>query len=350
MLRLKAIVIGLSLVVFGHVGNPIHAEIVHPLQPTFSDSLTFNYLLASRGINQDLHSVIDDSISTGKESGDEKKADFKTSDHQNPRKVISFAAQSVSHDSPFPEGISNSLPASQDTESLSDNLRVESIPQPLGDGVGSGGPDLPNSTITAPFSEEEIVPSYIIHEPSGSQEARHTSEPEHPVEEAHSFSSSTDGSSSLEQPEEPDGISSIDYPQPPSSFPISRFDWVTNPADADANLAGLEPSSGILQENSSPSSGAEPADLNDVSSLLPARFSGVLDPSWEPSAASEHSSYGSIPLILNEAVERNIQYFRDGIHDRFQSYLDRFHHYRGLVEPIFKEYGLPPELMYLSLV
>ncbi|MDX1411941.1 MAG: LysM peptidoglycan-binding domain-containing protein, partial [Nitrospirales bacterium] len=49
-------------------------------------------------------------------------------------------------------------------------------------------------------------------------------------------------------------------------------------------------------------------------------------------------------------VERNIQYFRDGIHDRFQSYLDRFHHYRGLVEPIFKEYGLPPELMYLSLV
>jgi len=60
--------------------------------------------------------------------------------------------------------------------------------------------------------------------------------------------------------------------------------------------------------------------------------------------------YEEIPVIVNPAVERNIHYFQNVIHDRFQEWLTRFYVYRPLVEQIFVEVGLPKELIYLSLV
>ena len=60
--------------------------------------------------------------------------------------------------------------------------------------------------------------------------------------------------------------------------------------------------------------------------------------------------YENIPVIVNPAVERNIHYFQNVIHDRFQEWLTRFYAYRPLVEQIFVEVGLPKELIYLSLV
>ena len=60
--------------------------------------------------------------------------------------------------------------------------------------------------------------------------------------------------------------------------------------------------------------------------------------------------YEDIPVIVNPAVERNIHYFQNVIHDRFQEWLTRFYAYRPLVEQIFVEVGLPKELIYLSLV
>lgn len=81
-----------------------------------------------------------------------------------------------------------------------------------------------------------------------------------------------------------------------------------------------------------------------------ARFARVLDPQWEEPLQRRPGAYGSIPLVLNESVEKNLEYFQHGIPERFQSYLDRFHHYQDLVEPVFRELGLPLELMYLSLV
>ncbi|GJL64012.1 MAG: hypothetical protein NPIRA04_26660 [Nitrospirales bacterium] len=60
--------------------------------------------------------------------------------------------------------------------------------------------------------------------------------------------------------------------------------------------------------------------------------------------------YGNVPLVLNGHVERNLNYFQNGIPERFQSYLDRYAKYQGLVEQIFKEFGLPTELGHLSLV
>ena len=61
-------------------------------------------------------------------------------------------------------------------------------------------------------------------------------------------------------------------------------------------------------------------------------------------------AYEDIPVIVNPAVERNIHYFQNVIHDRFQEWLTRFYAYRPLVEQIFVEVGLPKELIYLSLV
>ena len=63
-----------------------------------------------------------------------------------------------------------------------------------------------------------------------------------------------------------------------------------------------------------------------------------------------HSSYGEISLVLNSTVERNLHYFQDVIPERFQEYLDRFNRYKPDVQPIFEEFNLPKELMYLSLV
>ncbi len=60
--------------------------------------------------------------------------------------------------------------------------------------------------------------------------------------------------------------------------------------------------------------------------------------------------YGNVPLVLNRHVERNLNYFQSGIPDRFQGYLDRYEKYKALVERIFVEFGLPPELGHLSLV
>lgn len=81
-----------------------------------------------------------------------------------------------------------------------------------------------------------------------------------------------------------------------------------------------------------------------------ARFARIFDPTWETPRMKKAGAYGTIPLVLNESVEKNLQYFQHGIPERFQSYLDRFHHYQDLVEPVFRELGLPLELMYLSLV
>ncbi len=70
-----------------------------------------------------------------------------------------------------------------------------------------------------------------------------------------------------------------------------------------------------------------------------------------PQAAAESAPlYEDLPVIVNPAVERHIEYFQNDIHDRFQEWLTRFYAYRPLLEQIFVEFDLPKELIYLSLV
>lgn len=81
--------------------------------------------------------------------------------------------------------------------------------------------------------------------------------------------------------------------------------------------------------------------------------SATHDGSLTPALSHRESrdlGYEDIPVIVNPAVERNIHYFQNVIHDRFQEWLTRFYAYRPLVEEIFLEVGLPKELIYLSLV
>ena len=80
------------------------------------------------------------------------------------------------------------------------------------------------------------------------------------------------------------------------------------------------------------------------------RYASIFRPDWEPDLTGVRAPYGEVPLVLNPSVERNLRYFQTGIKDRFQSYLDRFEHYKPVVQQIFKEFGLPVELSYLSLV
>ena len=61
-------------------------------------------------------------------------------------------------------------------------------------------------------------------------------------------------------------------------------------------------------------------------------------------------SYPMMPLELNQHVKRNLDFFQNHIHERFQKFLDRFEKYKILVQGIFIEAGLPPELGYLSLI
>ena len=80
------------------------------------------------------------------------------------------------------------------------------------------------------------------------------------------------------------------------------------------------------------------------------RYASIFRSDWEPDTTGVRSPYGEVPLILNPSVERNLRYFQTGITERFQGYLDRFEHYKPVVQQIFKEFGLPVELSYLSLV
>ena len=80
------------------------------------------------------------------------------------------------------------------------------------------------------------------------------------------------------------------------------------------------------------------------------RYARALASSANPGDAGAQPLYDEIAVILNPAVERNVRYFQTGIRDRFQRALDRFYPYEPLLEQIFAEFGLPHDLVYLSLV
>ncbi|MDE0144507.1 MAG: LysM peptidoglycan-binding domain-containing protein [Nitrospira sp.] len=84
--------------------------------------------------------------------------------------------------------------------------------------------------------------------------------------------------------------------------------------------------------------------------LTPAPLTPALSHQGRGSYTRGGYTYEAIPVIVNSAVERNIHYFQNVIHDRFQEWLTRFYPYRPLIEQIFVEFGLPKELVYLSLV
>ena len=197
----------------------------------------------------------------------------------------------------------------------------------------------------SPVTHTEEVPSYIIHEPAIHHEETAaqgdinqelpTDEPLVKEEELTDFQEDLADSDLIQAPPV-----SQEEPLPP----WSRFHWTF------LELAPFPfPQSHPLEDLSQMQTETRLAE-GVGSEIFLARFEDVFRSDWEPVDPTSTSNYGTIPLVLNDAVAKNLRYFQEGITDRFQSYLDRFHHYKDVVEPIFREFGLPTDLMYLSLV
>lgn len=198
----------------------------------------------------------------------------------------------------------------------------------------------PNSSSVA----AEEAPSYIIHEPTLHLQETPLQEVIHPAFEEQYVNEPT-----FTESQNP--INSNTFEQPPVDIyqrdqlpALSRFEWSL--IGQDHYLTSLKNSSAISPQL--------PFEATFTGLSKPkmdlTRFADVFNPNWMPPDPDSFTKYGPVPLIINDAVAKNLRYFQEGITDRFQSYLDRFHHYKEVVEPIFREFGLPPELMYLSLV
>ncbi len=57
-----------------------------------------------------------------------------------------------------------------------------------------------------------------------------------------------------------------------------------------------------------------------------------------------------LPIVMNERVKNSIIYFQTVAKDAFEKYLRRSKKYTPMMKSIIKEYGLPEDLIYLSLV
>ena len=293
-------------------------------------SLTYNYRLATtRGKDPDLLAVINAQAHSDQTAQRASKISF----HNIPAIGLSLAAQSVSQNDALQEPVHQQNPETPIGKS-------ENPPNEIGQNDNS--PDSTSGNLPGLTHEytEEISP-YIIHEPAQRQENLSPSNPSSPEKlplgsSQDSLPVSSEEQGPLETKNTLSPIFPLTPPQNPPTFPLFPLEGDHWPFIHDEGQTTLD--------------GENELDEAGPSQLFPARFSRVLDYSWELPPPSQKSPYGSIPLVLNEEVERNLRYFQNGIPERFQSYLDRFHHYRELVEPIFREYGIPTELMYLSLV
>ncbi len=57
-----------------------------------------------------------------------------------------------------------------------------------------------------------------------------------------------------------------------------------------------------------------------------------------------------IPLVMNNSVENNLEYFKTRGRDKFQLWLNRSARYLPAMKDIFKEKNLPEDLVYVALI
>jgi membrane-bound lytic murein transglycosylase D len=63
-----------------------------------------------------------------------------------------------------------------------------------------------------------------------------------------------------------------------------------------------------------------------------------------------HADSEEVPIVFNESVENYVNYFQNDIPTRFNIWLERSGHYLDMMKRIFREHGLPDDLVYLSLI
>ena len=57
-----------------------------------------------------------------------------------------------------------------------------------------------------------------------------------------------------------------------------------------------------------------------------------------------------IPITINDAVERWLEYFQGDGRENFQLYLNRAGRYESMMRSVLRDAGLPEDLVYLSLI
>ncbi|MBI3596772.1 MAG: transglycosylase SLT domain-containing protein [Nitrospirae bacterium] len=63
----------------------------------------------------------------------------------------------------------------------------------------------------------------------------------------------------------------------------------------------------------------------------------------------EEATY-DVPIVRNESVEDYIEYFQTEIRDKFTLWLERSGRYIPLMRQVFKEHGLPEDLVFVALI
>jgi membrane-bound lytic murein transglycosylase D len=279
------------------------AEVTIPLPGLPSESLTVNYSLAIGSSHPNI-----------------------PSDSQHPLLDIEGSSTKLS-----------SLPYALNTQSPS------SSPEHL---AGDSQPNIPSNI------NDEEVPSYIIHQPSFRHRKAASQEPM----SATSPSLEEQEINDQEFTDSQDDIADTMIIQTPLRNPQGRVIHANRlPSFPQLGWPFIEQDYGLYTLKNSATVFPDWFPETSVTGLPKktinlARFGDVLNSDWEEKNSEVISEYGTIPLVINDAVAKNLRYFQEGITDRFQSYLDRFHHYKEIVEPIFQEFGLPTDLMYLSLV
>ncbi len=76
----------------------------------------------------------------------------------------------------------------------------------------------------------------------------------------------------------------------------------------------------------------------------------IPDPDSEDEEDGPVDKIFHIPLILNESVESQIEYFTTRGRGIFQAWLDRSARYLPLMKKIFREYNLPEDLVYVAMI
>lgn len=114
-------------------------------------------------------------------------------------------------------------------------------------------------------------------------------------------------------------------------------------SESEADLALVEDSVGLLlaqvAESVTAATDAEvEAEVREMFGEREARELESEGPSWD------------IPITINDAVERWLEYFQTDGRENFAIYLSRAGRYESMMRAIFRDAGLPEDLVYLSLI
>jgi membrane-bound lytic murein transglycosylase D len=138
-------------------------------------------------------------------------------------------------------------------------------------------------------------------------------------------------------------------PHPPRTATLARSAAVTPPPVSGppasqrpaSSAAEMIPSGGELGST-------VPAPLQEAHSVPP-QVAIIEEPAPDAEEEDDYPRY-DVPIVLNASVEAHIDYFNTRIRDKFELWLSRSGRYLPLMREIFKNNGLPEDLVYVALI